>query len=286
MMACILFLPKSDNTTLFPRNNMKTWKILFSAVPFLFLCQPTPETGRKQLNLVPEDQLFALSFEQYDEFIKSHQVISGTSDADLVNSIGNNLKNAVQNYFKDDPKKLERYRWEFNLVNDSSVNAFALPGGKVAVLSGILPLTQNENGLAFVMGHEVAHSVANHANERLSQLLIAEMGGAVLSEALNKQPQKTRQLALAAYGLGAQVGILLPYSRLHENEADQLGLIFMAMAGYDPQTAIGFMERMMEMQKGQQPPEFLSTHPAEENRIQNIKEYLPEAMKYYRKTGE
>lgn len=265
---------------------MKTWKILFSAVPFLFLCQPTPETGRKQLNLVPEDQLFALSFEQYDEFIKSHQVISGTSDADLVNSIGNNLKNAVQNYFKDDPKKLERYRWEFNLVNDSSVNAFALPGGKVAVLSGILPLTQNENGLAFVMGHEVAHSVANHANERLSQLLIAEMGGAVLSEALNKQPQKTRQLALAAYGLGAQVGILLPYSRLHENEADQLGLIFMAMAGYDPQTAIGFMERMMEMQKGQQPPEFLSTHPAEENRIQNIKEYLPEAMKYYRKTGE
>jgi len=261
---------------------MRKNSLFFSLMLLLSLCQPTPETGRRQLNLVSEEELFKLSFEQYQEYLNTHEVITGTEDADLVRSVGGNIQKAVKQYYKDNPEKLKRYRWEFNLIEATSINAFAMPGGKVAVLSPILPVTQNGAGLAFVIGHEAAHSVANHANERLSQLLLAELGGMVLSEALQKQPQKTRELALAAYGLGAQVGIILPYSRIQEEEADRLGLIFMAMAGYNPQESIGFLERMIEIQTGQQPPEFLSTHPAEKNRIEKIKEYLPEAMKYYK----
>lgn len=261
---------------------MKKNCMLFSLMFLLTLCQPTPETGRRQLNLVSEEELFKLSFEQYQEYLNTHEVITGTEDAELVKIVGGNIQKAVEQYYKDNPEKLQRYRWEFNLIKDTSINAFAMPGGKVAIMSPILPVTSNAAGLAFVVGHEAAHSVANHANERMSQLLLAELGGMVLTEALQKQPQKTRQLALAAYGLGAQVGILLPYSRIHEEEADRLGLIFMAMAGYDPEESIGFLERMMNIQKGQQPPEFLSTHPAEENRIEEIKKLLPEAMKYYK----
>lgn len=261
---------------------MKKNSVIFSLMLLLSFCQPTPETGRKQLNLVSEEELFKLSFEQYQEYLNTHEVITGTEDAELVKNVGSNIQNAVEQYYTDNPEKLKRYRCEFNLIEDTAINAFAMPGGKVAILSPILPVTSNAAGLAFVIGHEAAHSVANHANERLSQLLLAEMGGTVLSEALHKQPQKTRELALAAYGLGAQVGILLPYSRIQEKEADRLGLIFMAMAGYDPEESIGFLERMMEIQKGQQPPEFLSTHPAEENRIEEIKRFLPEARKYYR----
>ncbi len=264
---------------------MKKNSALFPLILLLSLCQPTPETGRRQLNLVSEEELFKLSFEQYQEYLNSHEVITGTEGAELVESVGGNIQNAVEQYYKDNPEKLQLYRWEFNLIKDTAINAFAMPGGKVAIMSPILPVTSNAAGLAFVVGHEAAHSVANHANERLSQLLLAELGGMILSEALQKQPQKTRQLALAAYGLGAQVGILLPYSRIHEEEADRLGLIFMAMAGYNPEEAIGFLERMMEIQKGQQPPEFLSTHPAEENRIEEIKKLLPEAMKYYKRPG-
>lgn len=249
----------------------------------LFLCQPTPETGRKQLNLVPPDELIKLGAEQYQKYLDTSEVVSGTQDAQLVSKVGNDIKDAVENFFKDNPKILNGYQWEFNLIKDSALNAFAMPGGKVAVFTGILPVTQNDAGLAFVMGHEIAHSVANHANERLSQLLLAEFGAVVLSEALHKQPEKTRQLAMAAYGLGAQVGILLPYSRIQESEADHLGLIFMAMAGYDPNQSLGFMQRLMEAQQGQKPPEFLSTHPAEQNRIDNIKKEIPEAMKYYKK---
>lgn len=259
---------------------MKKWNI-FLFVPLLLLCQPVPETGRQQLNLVSEEELFKLSFEQYQEYLDSNKVVTGTEEAQLVKSVGNNIRNAVQEFFRENPDKLQRYRWEFNLIMDSTINAFAMPGGKVAVLSGILPVTNDAAGMAFLLGHEVAHSVANHANERLSQLLLAEFGGMVLSEALGKQSERTRQLALAAYGLGAQVGILLPYSRTHESEADRLGLIFMAMAGYNPENAIGFLGRMQEIQKGQGPPEFLSTHPAPENRIEDIRKLIPDAMEYY-----
>jgi predicted Zn-dependent protease len=157
-----------------------------------------------------------------------------------------------------------------------------MPGGKVVVYTGILPITRDEAGLATVMGHEIAHAVARHGNERMSQALLTQMGGMALAVALEQNPSQTNQLWMAVYGMGAQVGILLPYSRLHESEADHLGLIFMAMAGYDPNKAVEFWERMAQMKSGQAPPEFLSTHPSDEARIKKIKELLPEAMQYYK----
>jgi predicted Zn-dependent protease len=160
-----------------------------------------------------------------------------------------------------------------------------MPGGKVVVYTGILPITKDELGLATVMGHEIAHAVAKHGNERMSQALLTQMGGTALSVALQKNPAQTRELWMKAFGVGTEVGVLLPYSRLQESEADRLGLIFMAMAGHDPQSAVLFWERMAKKKGGQAPPELLSTHPSDETRIQKIKESLPEAMKYFRKAS-
>jgi predicted Zn-dependent protease len=178
--------------------------------------------------------------------------------------------------------RLEGYAWEFNLVEDEAVNAWCMPGGKVVVFTGILPVTRDATGLAVVMGHEIAHAVANHGNERMSQGLMVQMGGTALSKALEDKPEETRNLFLTSFGLGTQVGVLLPYSRLHENESDHLGLIFMAMAGYDPRSAVDFWERMATQKSGGAPPEFLSTHPSDKTRIENIKSLLPEALRYYK----
>lgn len=251
---------------------------------FLFLqCSPVPVSGRRQLNLIPQSQMLALSFQSYDQFLQENTPVAGTKDAEMVKAVGKSIQNSVEKYFKERKmsERLEGFQWEFNLVKDSSINAFAMPGGKTAVLTGILPVTQNVNGLAVVMGHEIAHAVAQHGNERMSQLLLVQLGGMALSEALSEQPDLTRQLALIAFGVGTQVGVLLPYSRIQESEADRLGLIFMAMAGFDPREAVNFWGRM-EQQNGPKVPEFLSTHPSTENRIENIKKLIPEAMKYYR----
>jgi predicted Zn-dependent protease len=168
-------------------------------------------------------------------------------------------------------------------VESEQANAFCMPGGKVVIYTGILPVTRDEAGLAVVMGHEIAHAIAGHGNERMSQGLAVEMGGMALSAALASKPAQTQQLWITAFGLGAQLGVMLPYSRLHESEADHLGLIFMAMAGYDPNNAVGFWERMAAAKEGKAPPEFMSTHPADETRIRQIKELIPEVMPYYEK---
>lgn len=266
----------------FQGENMKSILFILSSVLFLFQCSTVPVTGRRQLDLVPQSQLLALSFEQYNQFLSQHKVISGTTESALVKKVGYAIQRAVVQYFNTikKPEILKGYKWEFNLVLDSSVNAFAMPGGKVAVFTGILPVTENEQGLAVVLGHEIAHAVANHGNERMSQLLLVQLGGMALSEALSEKPELTQQLALIAFGVGTQVGVLLPYSRIQESEADRLGLIFMAMAGYDPRTAIGFWQRM-EQQNDPTVPEFLSTHPATSTRISDIESQIPEAMKYY-----
>ena len=201
----------------------------------------------------------------------------------MVQDVGTKIAVSAEKFMREHgmERELEHYQWEFNLIEaDTIINAFCMPGGKVAVYSGILPVAQAENGLAVVMGHEVAHAIANHGGERMSQLLLAQLGGMALSQAVKEQPEKTQQLAMLAYGVGANVGLLLPYSRKHESEADRIGLILMARAGYDPQAAIPFWVRMNE-QGGARPPEFLSTHPAPEKRIQDIRDQLPEAMKYY-----
>jgi len=250
----------------------------------LAACTTVPLTGRQQLDLVPSNQIMSMSAEQYDQFMKEHTVVRGTAEARMVERVGRRIQSAVERYLASENQSqlLQGYNWEFNLVRDDSANAWAMPGGKVAVHTGILPVAESENGLATVMGHEIAHAVARHGNERMSQGLLTQLGGAALSVALSQNPSQTNNLFMAAYGLGTQVGILLPYSRLQESEADRLGLIFMAMAGYDPRGALDFWQRMAEQSEGGRPPEFLSTHPAHGTRTQRIREYLPEAMRYYR----
>jgi predicted Zn-dependent protease len=258
--------------------------VLFIFSFFIVSCSTVPITGRKQLSLVPSSQILSLSYQQYDEFLQQHQVDNSSSEAALVKKVGKNIQQAVERYFADHnmSDELADYKWEFNLVNSDEVNAWCMPGGKVVIYRGILPVTQDETGLAVVMGHEVAHAVAEHGNERVSQGLITQLGGMALSEAIKNEPSTTQQIYMAAFGLGAQVGYLLPYSRTHESEADRLGLVFMAMAGYDPNAAINFWERMSAQKGGGSPPEFLSTHPSDQTRIRQIREYLPEAMGYYR----
>jgi predicted Zn-dependent protease len=266
---------------------MKTIRVYIIAVLvlafFLLSCSTVAVTGRKQLNLVPNSTMLSMSFQQYDEFLKANQLSDNPEQTAMVKGVGTRIQNAVEQYFaqKNMSAELKDYQWEFNLVESEDVNAWCMPGGKVVVYTGILPISKDENGLAVVMGHEIAHAVAQHGNERMSQGLITDLGGIALSTALQEKPEKTQQLWMTAFGLGAQVGVLLPYSRLQESEADHLGLIFMSMAGYDPHTALDFWERMANMQSGQAPPEFLSTHPSDETRINKIKELIPEAMQYY-----
>ncbi len=179
--------------------------------------------------------------------------------------------------------RLKNYQWEFNVVESAEVNAWCMPGGKVVVYTGILPVTQDEKGLAVVMSHEIAHAIAQHGNERMSQGLLSNLGEFTLSKALQDKPEQTKKLWMTAFNAGAQYGVLLPYGRLQESEADNLGLIFMAMAGYDPNLAVAFWGRMAKLKEGKTIPEFLSTHPSDQTRMKNIQAQIPEAMKYYRR---
>jgi predicted Zn-dependent protease len=258
--------------------------VSIAAVFVLAACSTVPVTGRRQLNLIPDSQILSMSYSEYDQFLKESKLSDDAAATAMVKRIGARMKGAVEAYLAENGHKelLSGYAWEFNLVEDPQVNAWCMPGGKVVVYTGILPVTQTETGLAVVMGHEIAHAVAEHGNERMSQGLIAQFGGAALDVALKDKPEQTRQLWGSAYGMGAQVGVLLPFSRLQENEADELGLIFMAMAGYDPNEAVSFWERMAAAKGGSAPPEFLSTHPSDATRIARLKERLPNAMKYYK----
>ena len=204
----------------------------------------------------------------------------------MVRRVGGRIAQATEEFFRESgmADEIKNYQWEFNLIeDDKTVNAWCMPGGKVAVYTGILPVTQDETGLAVVMGHEIAHAIAKHGNERMSQGLLVQLGGMGLSAALGSNPSATSQIFMAAYGAGAQLGILLPYSRVHESEADRIGLILMAKAGYDPRQAIPFWERM-NARAGARAPEFLSTHPAPESRIENLRNYMSEALPYYKKS--
>jgi predicted Zn-dependent protease len=247
-------------------------------------CSSVPVTGRKQLSLIPSPQMLSMSYQQYGEFLKSNTLSTNQSQVQLVRNVGNKIKTAVERYMTQNgyADRLQGYAWEFNLVESKEVNAWCMPGGKVVVYTGILPVTKDEAGLAVVMGHEIAHAIAEHGGERMSQQLLTQFGGAALQEVLKNKPQETQNLWLGVFGAGAQIGVLLPYSRTHESEADHLGLIFMAMAGYDPSSAVAFWERMAAGKGGQAPPEFLSTHPSDQKRIAQIREHLPEAMQYYR----
>ena len=253
---------------------------------FLFSCAEVPVTQRKGLHLVPKSELISLSFQQYEEVLKKSKLSTDQKKVQMVRSVGERIAKASEAFLQDAGRdqQVKEYKWEFNLIeDDKTINAWAMPGGKVAVYTGILPITQDETGLAVVLGHEVAHAIADHGNERMSHALLANMGGMALSVALSQKPQKTRELFMTIFGVGANVGLLLPYSRLHESEADQIGLMLMARSGYDPRQAVPFWERMNQTEE-KRPPEFLSTHPAPASRIANIKAYIPEAMSYYQRS--
>jgi predicted Zn-dependent protease len=222
---------------------------------------------------------------QYREFLSTNKVSTNQQQVQMVKGVGARIQRAVEEYFarKGLSGALQGYQWEFNVVESDEVNAWCMPGGKVVFYTGILPVTRTEAGIAVVMGHEVAHAVAEHGNERMSQALLAQLGGMALSQALEKEPEKTRELWLSMYGVGAQYGALLPFSRTQESEADHLGLVFMTMAGYDPAGAVGFWQRMSQGKGGQAPPEFMSTHPSDATRIADIQRLLPEMTQYRKK---
>lgn len=262
-------------------------KIIFtlSFIAVVTSCTRVPISGRRQVSLVPESDLIGMSVTSYKDFLSKNPPLPD-SDArtQMVRGIGKKIQVAVEQFMKDKglSKRLEGYQWEFNLVNDATVNAWCMPGGKVVVYTGLLPVTQDEASLAVVMGHEIAHAVARHGNERMSQQMAAQLGGLAVAVAVSQKPAETQNVFNQAYGLGSTLGIL-KYSRTHESEADKLGLVFAAMAGYDPQVAIAFWERMSKASSGQKPPELLSTHPSDETRINDLKEFMPQALKYYKK---
>jgi len=260
---------------------MKYFGLLFITTILLFSgCSSVPITGRKQLSLVSDQEVLGLSLQQYDEFMHENAKSTDQRNTALVVKVGRNIANAVETFLKNNGHQdmISEFSWEFNLVKSTEVNAFCMPGGKIVVYEGILPYTRDETGLAVVLGHEVAHAVAKHSNERMSQQLVSQLGGAALGVALQNKSEETQGIAMAVYGLGAQFGVMLPYSRKQELEADHLGLIFMSMAGYDPQQAPAFWERMS--QQGGKTPEFLSTHPSDETRMHELEKEMPEALKY------
>jgi predicted Zn-dependent protease len=255
-------------------------------ITFTFACSTVPITGRKQLTAIPSSQMLSLSYSSYGELISKSKLSSNQQQTNMVKNAGRNIKGAVEEYMRRNnlTDRIKNFNWEFNLIEDKNANAFCMPGGKVAFYTGIMPICQNETGVAVVMGHEVAHAIAEHGNERMTLGLAQQLGGAGLAVALRNKPQETQSLALTAFGVGSTVFGILPYSRLHESEADKLGLIFMAMAGYDPHESVRFWERMEAQSKGA-PPEFISTHPSHNTRIRNLRKAIPEAMKYY-KSGD
>ena len=258
--------------------------LAWACLILLFSCATVPITERRAIHLVSDQEMTTLSFQEYSKVLQQSKLSPNVAEVQMVRNVGARIARATEDLLREKgmEEDLRNYKWEFNLIDDpKTVNAWCMPGGKVAVYTGILPVTRDETGLAVVMGHEIAHAVAKHGNERMSQGLLAQLGGVALSVALSTQPAAATDLFLSAYGMGTQVGILLPYSRVQESEADKIGLALMARAGYDPREAVPFWKRMNE-KGGSRPPEFLSTHPAPETRIREIEAFLPEAMKYYR----
>ena len=249
---------------------------------FLVACGTVPFSGRKQFTVIPASQMVSLGNDSYAQVLKQNKLSDNQQYTDQVRRVGSRISEAVEEYFSQEgmADRLKDYKWEFNVLASDAMNAWCMPGGKIAFYEGIMPVCQDDKGVAVVMAHEIAHAVARHGNERMSQQLSVQLGGMVLSEALEKEEETTKKLAMAAFGLGSQVGLLLPYSRTHEKEADELGLYFMAMANYDPRSAPEFWERM-QAKGGSRPPEFLSTHPHPENRIKNMQEHMQKALEYY-----
>jgi predicted Zn-dependent protease len=283
-LALNLYESKHDYIYIF--KSLIHMKKIVSAAIVLFLwygCSTVPVTGRRQLSIIPSSEMNSLAATSYKETLASSKLSTNAEQTAMVKRVGERISKAVEQYMREQGKSsaLSGFQWEFNLIDDPTVNAWCMPGGRVAFYTGILPVCRDEAGIAVVMGHEIAHAVANHSGERMSQEMLVQLGGTSLATALREKPQQTQQLALTAFGVGSQLLGILPYSRLHEYEADKLGVIFMAMAGYDPNEAPKFWERMQALSGGGATPQFLSTHPSDARRISELKAAIPEAMKYY-----
>jgi len=259
--------------------------VAVGAIVMFLSCATNPFTGKQTLALVPNSQIFPMAFAEYDQFLTENKVVTGTADANMVKNVGQKIAvaaerwldaNGYQGYLKD-------YKWEYNLVNDKNVNAWCMPGGKIVVYTGILPVAKGEAGLAAIMGHEVSHALANHGQQRMSAGTLQQLGAVAGNVAI--KDEKTKGIFNQAYGVGTQVGIMLPFSRSHESEADEIGLYLMAIAGYDPIEAANLWRRMSANSGGQAPPEFLSTHPSNDTRIRGIEALAPKAKVEAKKFG-
>lgn len=260
------------------------FSVFITVVFILSSCAKVPITGRRQVSLLPEGMLVNMALTSYKGFMSENPPLPATDQSvQAVRRVGNRISQAVNQYLIEngEESRVQSFQWEFNVVQNEAVNAWAMPGGKIMFYSGIFPVTQNDNGIAVVMAHEIAHAVARHGNERMSQQLLLTLGAVSLDVAMREQPETTRNIFLMSYGVGGQLGSLA-YSRKHEYEADKLGMIFMAMAGYDAGATVSFWERMQGLAAGAEPPQFLSTHPSSSSRIKASREFVPEAMKYYK----
>lgn len=258
--------------------------LVCSALLLISACTKVLITGRKQFNIIPAKIMLSMSITNYNSFLSENELSDNVVKSQLVERVGRKVSAAVDTYLEQNnlSEEFGSIEWEFKLVKDDAVNAWAMPGGKIVIYTGILKVTENEAGLATVMSHEIAHVIAKHGSERMTQALMIEMGGLVLQKALEEKPEKTQELFVISYNIGAALTMILPHSRVQENEADHLGLIFMAMSGYDPHEAVDFWQRMADEKKEKDKPmwQFLSTHPTDEIRIENIKSLIPEAMTY------
>ncbi|MDI9544710.1 MAG: M48 family metallopeptidase [Bacteroidales bacterium] len=268
---------------------VRSTKFFFAGLLAAFLlasCGSVFLTGRKQLMLVSDQEVLALSLQQYRSFMDSAEVVVNTADAEMINRIGRSIAESVENFmtFNGRAHELENIDWEFSLVKDNSVNAFAMPGGKVVVFTGMLPVAESEAHLAVVIAHEIAHVIAKHSTERISQQIALQFGGEIAGGLLASSSETKRNIATTVFGLGAQLGVMMPYARKQEYEADELGLLFMAMGGYHPQEAAAFWTKMSAA-GGTAIPEFLSTHPTDAKRIAKIQQKMPDALYYYKGPG-
>jgi predicted Zn-dependent protease len=266
----------------------KTVLILVAGLFVLVLsCATNPFTGKSTMALVDNSQIFPSAFQQYGTFLKENKVLTGTPDSRRVENVGMKIKSAAEKWLNANGYSdyLKDYQWEYKLVENKEVNAWCMPGGKIVVYSGILPITKDDAGLATVMGHEVSHALANHGQQRMSAGMLQQLGAVGVAAATGNKSAETQQIAMTAYGATTQFGGMLPFSRSHESEADMIGLTLMAIAGYNPETAVDFWSRMAAASGGNKPPEFMSTHPSDATRINNLKKLIPKAKAEAAKFG-
>ena len=261
--------------------------VAFMALTLFLSCATNPFTGKKTMALVSNDELFAASFQQYDQFLNENNVVTGTSQAEMITRVGQRIAVAAERWLDANGYQgyLKNYEWEYKLVNDKTVNAWCMPGGKIVFYTGILPIAKNETGVAIIMGHEVAHALANHGQQRMSAGMLQQLGAMGVAVGTGNQDPQTQELWMQAYGAATTVGGMLPFSRSHEAEADKIGIYLAAIAGYNPYEAPKLWERMNANSGGQTPPEFMSTHPSNESRIQELQTMAPKAEAEAKKFG-